>query len=1846
LASDYYLVAVVTSPDTPYTGVRPTVHSKQFAGGIFLNQYVDDSWHVHGSASADVVTVNSTSINVTGGLIASANISANVAPVQVRTHGGHDVAAIDEAFAEDIYLFGGAGDDELTGGAGADTIDGGDGIDELYGQDGNDFLFGGTGDDAWLSGGNGNDTVHGGDGNDANVYGDAGDDLLYGDLGNDTLDGGVGNNSYIANGGTDTFIGNVEYDGYIITDDAPATITISDPGGFNAIDLLNWDHVLGVELVLTSTAQQTLSRPSSANQVHLTLQSGSSITLVDGSQFDDSITGGLGDNTIYGHAGNDTILGGSGNDILIGADGSDTLWGGVGNDELQGGADQDSIYGEAGDDLLRGGSGDDELDGGSNNDLVLGDDGTDSLTGGSGNDTLDAGTGDDAQNGGTGDDTYRYWTDGQHLGEDTIDEAAGQGNDSFDLSGLGLASLAVDLGITTLQTFANVAVTLANVNTIEYGNSYNVDNRLMLGPLGLYGSAEPTSTEVQLDWQPIVGASKYVVERRSGGSWSYVGTTTATEFTDSSVAQGKSYDYRVRAHESAQYSYANGIVTWLTSMPQITNATFNESTGNVTLNISYSGPLTNVSIVIEALDTSTHTWHIIDYRAATSSFSKSHNAVGLNGYNADVYYRVWAENSAVGTRSHYDWIQGTTTDTSRWTDTQVGNVEIGRVPYDVEVIQAVGGYLFSGWLREDGPAQPSFEYAFLHPDMLEAGIMFATGHVIEFAFRPDDLVNAPDAYDLSLLDLHGNGYQISVFHNNQWSTPQTVVWSSNEVQRQYYYSRWYPFTNQSGQDPSFPVLAGLVDLNAHGVPETAYVERVRVHVTDGSQTADLIGVGSMAYGWNRESSVDIGLAFVDDEDEGSESETLVVSPNTTPDLSPIDPYLKPIWINPATYESMEIDWEFEASSDLQVFRNSGGNAVQTYSGTIADSWDASEQFWVRATSSGLKTLTLNAYNAATNELIGTDTVYFNAVGSASVPGIELTLDAPVDNGAHVVFVNSGDADADGVIDWADGFNAGAPGQDNIIDAPLHLTPLTLEVTGAFDASKALFAISYDASDPAGVTWNSQTGGYDLPAHPGPLRIWKKDAEGVRAKWSPIFTGGDYVAPGVYTAAQLGLTAIDWTAELYVEAVKDGEQVAREIRVQIDPDGAALPAPFSQGSALAVNPLGPKLEWVTWDRETGEVRPVDDVIYPSDPRPEVALEVEDAYLDTNENLVIEYHVSVFDALSEVAEQAADRVQELSIIVNGEVVDVIDDLATSGGVGTMPWQLQDFSFEFDRTLTLPKRIDPDDPTHELSWGGETVIVLAQTSENGAGNVGWDRSAVVLGWRNEEEFSPSMGNPSAVGEIIVGDGDEIPYESYLPVVERIDQQEGSAPGSFYPMVMRLAGLTDEQAELLEFTINGEEQQLEPFAYSPIKHYVVGNNQGRPRIFVVTLSELTPNLEEIKPENLVITNGDGDVVVQVRTEQGGIFPIAEATVKVLEDDYEPSTSILQLPSGPVDMPTLLMYYQLLYGETGVRLLGYFNQAGGEIVLHDRDIPFSGEWDVDWLGDDHVTIQIEHDINPIKAAEHLASGLQEAMAHISVRNVIIQNEDFDALKTAYQAQAAEAAKVAAAGANIYLSGISIVNEGADIVMTVSDVSEGRYYAAIGFLPFISGRLVDGAEVIIKRLDDAGIIARFDNNAIDALSEAVKKTNFDEQFSILQENLSVAQRLALVDGGILRAASDRTGLKRALQAAGQDATGLSENAAKALYGHVNAHHDFLWDERKWFIAHGIDVNKAEYGRWVAATKPGTAPAVGKRLHQSWSLDFKQRWVNFIADEPAAGYTKQQVIDFMMQLRSDFPSGGL
>ncbi|MBA2653478.1 MAG: tandem-95 repeat protein [Gammaproteobacteria bacterium] len=174
---------------------------------------------------------------------------------------------------------------------------------------------------------------------DDSITGDAGNNTLYGRNGNDILNGGAGNDTIYANG--NDFI-----DGGLGTD------TVS----YKFMDI-------GVTLNLLFPGVFAL------NSITDTL---SSIENIEGTNFNDGLTG---DDFV------NTITGGAGNDTLVGAGGADTLDGGIGNDTLRGGADNDYLAAGEGSNQVFGDDGDDfMLDGGINS--------SDRYTGGAGIDTV------------------------------------------------------------------------------------------------------------------------------------------------------------------------------------------------------------------------------------------------------------------------------------------------------------------------------------------------------------------------------------------------------------------------------------------------------------------------------------------------------------------------------------------------------------------------------------------------------------------------------------------------------------------------------------------------------------------------------------------------------------------------------------------------------------------------------------------------------------------------------------------------------------------------------------------------------------------------------------------------------------------------------------------------------------------------------------------------------------------------------------------------------------------------------------------------------------------------------------------------------------------------------------------------------------------------------------------------------------------------------------------------------------------------------------------------------------------------------------------------------------------
>ncbi|MEL7076882.1 MAG: tandem-95 repeat protein [Cyanobacteria bacterium J06582_2] len=226
---------------------------------------------------------------------------------------------------------------------------------------------------------------------------------------------------------------------------------------------------------------------------------------------DDSLRGNRGNDSLYGSSGNDTLRGHSGNDLLNGGDGDDSLYGSYGNDTLAGGAGSDrileygninftltdtSLTGRGNDTLsqielarLQGGAGDNSIDatgassikvtldgaagndtlaGGSQSDLLMGRAGDDSLRGNRGNDTLVGSHGNDVLRG--------------HSGNDLLN--GGDGDDSL-FGSYGNDTLAGGAGSDRILEYGNVNFTLTDtsltglgvdtLDSIELANLYGRD---------------------------------------------------------------------------------------------------------------------------------------------------------------------------------------------------------------------------------------------------------------------------------------------------------------------------------------------------------------------------------------------------------------------------------------------------------------------------------------------------------------------------------------------------------------------------------------------------------------------------------------------------------------------------------------------------------------------------------------------------------------------------------------------------------------------------------------------------------------------------------------------------------------------------------------------------------------------------------------------------------------------------------------------------------------------------------------------------------------------------------------------------------------------------------------------------------------------------------------------------------------------------------------------------------------------------------------------------------------------------------------------------------------------------
>ena len=294
----------------------------------------------------------------------------------------------------------GGGNDTLIGGAGADTLIGGEGSDVVQFFESTAGVTIDLNEDA-----SGNQQASGGDATGdilsdiENVYGSRNNDvitgndernILFGYNGDDIVDGGAGDDVIRGDAGADTLIGGEGTD-YVRYVASTAGVT--------------------VDLNLDGSGNQQASGGDATGDVL------SGFENVQGSDFDDVITGDAEDNYLIGNGGNDVIDGGAGADTIQGGAGADTLSGGEGIDILQyegstsgvtvdlnldASGNQQASGGDAAGDVI---SGFETVYGSDFGDTITGDDQRNNLFGFDGDDFIDGGAQNDTIRGGAGADT-------------------------------------------------------------------------------------------------------------------------------------------------------------------------------------------------------------------------------------------------------------------------------------------------------------------------------------------------------------------------------------------------------------------------------------------------------------------------------------------------------------------------------------------------------------------------------------------------------------------------------------------------------------------------------------------------------------------------------------------------------------------------------------------------------------------------------------------------------------------------------------------------------------------------------------------------------------------------------------------------------------------------------------------------------------------------------------------------------------------------------------------------------------------------------------------------------------------------------------------------------------------------------------------------------------------------------------------------------------------------------------------------------------------------------------------------------------------------------------------------
>lgn len=299
--------------------------------------------------------------------------------------------------------------------------------------------------------------------------------------------------------------------------------------------------------------------------------------------------------------------------------------------------------------------------------------------------------------------------------------------------------------------------------------------------------------------------------------------------------------------------------------------------------------------------------------------------------------------------------------------------------------------------------------------------------------------------------------------------------------------------------------------------------------------------------------------------------------------------------------------------------------------------------------------------------------------------------------------------------------------------------------------------------------------------------------------------------------------------------------------------------------------------------------------------------------------------------------------------------------------------------------------------------------------------------------------------------------------------------------------------------------------------------------------------------------------------------------------------------------------YLNILYGDKGPKLLRAFEKAGGLIQFEDR-----------WFGKsslasrsiwDPPRISLGQDLNPSEAAQELmarlidASGLTEVRWHLDHSGF----KNVDLLRDSYRQSFKQSAGAVALAAELFLSGVSIANEGADWVVTFHELSEGNLHAAIGFLPLVPAAV-----------GKTGIVLKHGRESIRISSETARKVKalpIDELLDLLGSTRKLAINM------------EKAGITRP---AGTAAHHIVPAGLKKYADAVKA--------RELLERLGISVHNAANGVYLPAKFDDAVKAIyHSKVHTK--KYFEQVWLRL-----KKAKSKEQALIILNQIRSELLSG--